>query len=772
MWIRRYPASYTLKCAIRLLIFLSMVAVSFTADAFETFTIKDIRLEGLRRISPGTVFNYLPIQVGDRLDQNKASKAIADLFKTGLFKDIRLEREGNVLVVELDERPAIAKITFTGNKEIDSESLIQSLKNIGFAQGRVFNRSLLEKVELELQRQYFNLGKYAVQIKSTVTPLNRNRVGIQIDISEGMVARIRGINFVGNRAVSDKILHDEMKLSTGGLFSFFTKDNQYSKPKLAADLEALRSYYLDRGYIQFNIDSTQVTISEDKKSVYITINLTEGDKYTVSEVKLEGNSIVPVAELMNKMTIKAGNVFSRKEVTASTEAILERIGDEGYAFANINPVPEINSQNQTVMLRFFIDPGKRVYVRRINFKGNTKTRDEVLRREMRQMENGWISTKNVKRSLTRLERLNYFEEVKVETTVVPDTTDQVDLTYSVIERPSGNLLAGVGYSQTQGILFNASIMQDNFLGSGKQVGATFNNSKVNTIYRFSYFNPYTTIDEVSRGFNLFYRTMDAEEANLSRYTTDVYGAGLTYGLPISEFNYIKVGTDFDNTHLKPTASSADEIFGFIDENGDSYNSYRLTTSWARDTRNHPLFPERGLLQSFSAEVALPISDLSYYKVGYQHHWLYPLAKNYTLLLKGQVAYGDGYGDNEKLPFFENYTAGGPRTVRGFRENTLGPLDSKHRPFGGNLKVVGNAEVILPIPFTKNIRSFRVSSFIDGGNVYGVDEDFTLSELRYSAGLSAIWLSPLGVLSFSLAKPLNSKEGDQLQLFQFTIGTTF
>lgn len=772
MWIRQYSAHYALKYTLRLLIFSSILLLSFPADAFETFIIKDIRLDGLRRISPGTVFNYLPVKVGDRLDQNKASKAIAALFKTGLFKDIRLEQEGNVLVVKLDERPAIANITFTGNKEIDTDSLIQSLKNIGFAEGRVFNRSLLEKVELELQRQYFNLGKYAVQIKSTVTPFNRNRMGIQLDISEGTVARIHAITFVGNRAFSDKILHDEMKLSTGGLFSFLTKDNQYSKQKLAADLEALRSYYLDRGYIQFNLDSTQVTISEDKKSVYITINLTEGNKYTVSDVKLEGNSIVPVTELKDKMTIKTGQVFSRKEVTASTEAILERIGDEGYAFANINPVPEINSKNQTVMLRFFIDPGKQVYVRRINFKGNTKTRDEVLRREMRQMENGWISTKNVKRSLTRLERLNYFEEVKVDTTVVPDTTDQVDLTYSVVERPSGNLLAGVGYSQTQGILFNASIMQENFLGSGKQVGATFNNSKVNTIYRFSYFNPYTTIDEVSRGFNLFYRTMDAEEANLSRYTTDVYGASLTYGLPISEFNYIKVGTDFDNTHLKPTASSANEIFDFIEANGDRYNSYRLTTSWARDTRNHPLFPERGLLQSFNAEAALPFSDLSYYKLGYQHHWLYPLAKNYTLLLKGQAAYGDGYGENDELPFFENYTAGGPRTVRGFRENTLGPLDSKQRPFGGNLKVIGNAEVILPVPFTKNIRSFRVSSFVDVGNVYGVDEDFTVSELRYSAGLSAIWLSPLGVLSFSLAKPLNSKEGDQVQMFQFTIGTTF
>ncbi len=756
----------------RWFIILSLVLLHTKALAFEAFVIKDIRLEGLRRISAGTVFNYLPVTVGERFSVDNAKPAISALFKTGLFKDIRLAREGNVLIVRVNERPAISKITFSGNEDLETEELTRALKEIGFAKGEVFNRSLLEKVELHLQHQYFTLSKYAVRIKSTVTPLSRNRVAIQIDITEGVMAQIKRINFVGNNTVSDEDLLDEMKLSTGGWFSSLTNDNQYSSLQLSADEEALRSYYLDRGYINANVDSIQVSITPDKKEVYITINLTEGDKYTVYDVKLVGNLIVSEAELFNKMTIKPGSVYSRKEISKSREAIAERIGDDGYYFANINAVPEIDSKNKTVALSFFVDPGKQIYVRRINFFGNSKTRDEVLRREMRQMEGGQISTKDIKRSTTRLERLNYFEQVTVETPRQPNTLDQVDVDYTVVERPSGNLLAGIGYSQTGGILFNASVVQENFLGSGKQVGLRFNNDQIRTDYRFSYLNPYTTIDGVSRRFDLFYSTIDATQANLSRYTYDKYGTGLNYGLPISEFNHINIGGAFDNIKLNSTASSAQEVFDFIDANGNSYNSYYLNTSWRHDTRNRVFFPDRGTLQSFGAKVALPISDLSYYKITYRHQWLYPIITDYIFLLKGQVAFGDGYGNNDDLPFFENYTAGGPHTVRGFRQNTLGPLDSMRRPLGGNLKVVGNAEVILPVPFAKKSRSFRISTFVDAGNVYGANEKFDTSELRYSAGLSAIWLSPLGVLSFSLAKPLNKRDGDQQEIFQFTIGTTF
>ena len=741
--------------------------------AFDPFIIEDIRLEGLRRISAGTVFNYLPVTVGERFAVEDSQAAIAALFKTGLFKDIRLEREENDLIVQISERPAISEITFTGNEELETEQLTKALKDdIGFAEGRVFNRSLLEKVELILQRQYFNLSRYAVQIKSTVTPLSRNRVAIQIAVDEGSTAKIKQINFIGNQSISDDILLDEMEMSTGGWFSFFTKDDQYSSLQLAADKETLISYYLDRGYLKFNIDSIQVSITPDKQDVYITINLTEGDKYTVSEVKLAGNLIVSEAELLDQMVIKIGEEFSRKELSKSREAIRERIGDEGYAFATINAVPKVDAKTKTVAINFFVDPGKRVYVRRINFYGNTKTRDEVLRREMRQMEGSFLSTKDVKRSLSRLERLSYFEDVNVETPRVSNTNDQVDINYTVVERPSGNLLAGVGFSQTQGVLFNASIVQDNFLGSGKRVGLTFNNSRVTTVYRFSYLNPYTTVDGVSRGFNVFYRTVDAAEANLSRYTTDAYGTGINYGLPISEYNNVYLGAEIDNTTLNTTLTSADEVFAFLEENGNEYNSYRLTTSFRHDTRNRTLFPERGMLQSVSAEVALPFSDLGFYKIKFKQQWLYPIITDYILLLKGKIAYGDGYGNDEHLPFFENYTAGGPRTVRGFRGNTLGPLDSNRRPLGGNLRVTGNMELILPVPFVKKARSFRLSAFVDAGNVYGIEENFDASELRYSTGLSGIWLSPLGLFSISFAKPLNDQQGDQVEQFQFTIGTTF
>ncbi len=737
--------------------------------AFDAFVVEDIRLQGARRIDAGTVFNYLPITVGQRFSQDDTNAAISALFKTGFFKDVRLEREGNVLIVQVKERPAISEITFVGNEEIETEELGTALKDIGFDEGRVFNRSLLERVELELQRLYFNLGRYAVHVKSTVTPLSRNRVAIQVDINEGVVAQIKQINFVGNHTVSDADLLEQMKLEVSG--SFFSND-QYSQLQLAADLEAVRSYYLDHGYLNFNVDSTQVSITPDKEEVYITINLTEGDKYTISEVKLAGKLIVSKAELLDKMLIKAGDLFSRKKVSKSKEAILERIGDKGYHFANINPVTDVDSEKKTVALTFFVDPGKRVYVRRINFAGNHKTRDEVLRREMRQMEGGWISTGNMKRSLTRLNRLGYFETVTVDTPRVPDADDQVDVNYTVVERPSGNLMAGIGYGQTQGVVFNASVSQENFLGTGKRVGLTFNNSQINTIYRFSYFNPYTTINNVSRGFNLFYRTTDAEEANLSRYTTDAYGTEINYGLALTEYNDMSVGVAFDRTRLQTTDVSAQEIFDFIDANGSNYNSYRLTASIRHDTRNRAWFPDKGTLQSFSAEATLPFSELSYYKLNYRHQWLFPLVTDYILLLKGQIGFGDGYGDDDHLPFFENYTAGGPRTVRGFRENTLGTLDSNGQPLGGNLKVVGNAELILPFPFTKTSNSFRISAFFDIGNVYGINEDFDSSQLRHSTGLSAIWLSPIGVLSFSLAKPLKKMEGDQTEMFQFTIGTTY
>jgi outer membrane protein insertion porin family len=742
--------------------------------ALDTFQIEDIRLEGLERISAGTVFNYLPLKTGDQFDNKTSEQALKSLFKTGFFNDIQFGQDDRVLVIYFTERPAISEIVFEGNKEIEKDNLVKALKGIGFAEGRVFDRSILEKVELELQRQYFSLGRYAARIKSTVTDLSRNRVKINIDISEGKAAAIKHIQLVGNEAFSDKELLDEFELSPTTFWSFFSSSDQYAKQKLAADLETLKSFYLDRGYLNFSIDSTQVSITPDKQDIYITVNLTEGKKHRITDIKLVGNLVVPEQELREKIKIENNSVFSRKQITASVEALAERLGDDGYTFANVNPVPEPISPDSTdVVLTFFVDPGKRTYVRRINFAGNTKTRDEVLRREMRQMEGAWASTAKIKRSRERLDRLNFFEDVKVETVPVPEQSDQVDINYSVTERPSGNFMAGIGYSQTQGVLFNASVSQDNFLGSGNRVSIGFNTSKVQTLYSFSYYDPYFTVDGISQSFGMYYRKTDAEQANLSSYALDAFGGTLGYGIPISEHDSVRFGIEPEHLQVKTTANSAKEVSDYIGKNGDNFNIFKLSTGWTHDTRNRILFPESGVLQSLGGEIALPLGGdkLKYYKLSGKWSWHYSLVKNYTLMLNADASYGKAYGSTD-FPFFENYVAGGPRSVRGYKENTLGPRDSNLRPFGGTLRTVGNVELFFPLPLAKESQRFRLSAFFDIGNVYARREDFDRSSLRSSTGMAAIWLSPLGMLSFSLAKPLNNKPEDETQVFQFTLGANF
>ncbi len=741
------------------------------AWAFEPFKVEDIRVEGLQRISAGTVFNYLPVKVGDTLTQASASTAIRDLFQTGFFRDVRLERQGGVLIVSVTERPAIANIKISGNHDIETDKLKDALKEIGLAEGRVFDRSMLDKVEQELRRQYFSRGKYGVRITSTVTPLERNRVGVAIDISEGRVARILDINIVGNRRFGDKELLKTFQLTGPTLFSFYTGSNQYSREKLAADLESLRSFYLDRGYINFNIDSTQVSITPDKRDIYITINVTEGEQFTVDQVKLAGNLVVAPEQLYPLVSVHEGEVFSRKEATATATRIGERLGNEGYAFANVNTVPDIKPKTKQVTLTFFVDPGKRVYVRRINFIGNARTRDEVLRREMRQLEGAWFSTAAVNRSRERLQRLGYFEDVTVETPAVPGTTDQVDVNYTVTERLSGSVQVGVGYSQSQGVLFNTALTQDNFLGSGNRVSFAFNNSTVNQIYSFSYLNPYWTLDGVSRGFSAYFRTTDASQANLSNYTTDVYGGNVNFGIPINEFDTIRMQAGYEHTRINTTSFSPLEVTDFIAANGDTFDTIKLNGSWSHDTRNRAIFPDRGGLQTVSAEVSVPGASLDYYKLSYRQLRYLPLTRALTLSLNGEVAYGDGYGDTDALPFFENFYAGGVRSVRGFKDNTLGPRDSNGNPLGGSFRVVGNAELLFPAPFQKESKSLRLSAFYDIGNVFD-NASFNVGDLRYSVGLSAIWLSPVGPLAFSVAKPLNAQSGDETQAFQFTLGTQF
>jgi outer membrane protein insertion porin family len=756
----------------KLLLSLAFLLLATTAFA-DTFKIKDIRVEGLQRISAGTVFNFLPVKVGDEMTDKDAKSIIRALFKSKYFNDVAVEEQDGVLVIKVTERPAISSIEFVGNKDLDTKELLKSLSRMGFAEGQVFQKAILDRVELELQRQYFSRGKYGVDISSSVTPLERNRVAIRITMAEGAVATIGSINIVGNTAFDEDDLLEEFESTTGGLLSSFTKDNQYSRQKLSADLETLRSYYLDRGYVDFSVESTQVSITDDKKQMYITINIQEGDKYKVKEVRLAGNLIVPESELFDLVTIKKNAVFSRKAITKSTENLTDRLGNDGYAFANVNAVPTIDKENREVTLTFFVDPGRRAYVRRINIAGNSKTRDEVLRREMRQQESAWISTSKVDQSRARIRRLGYFDDVNVETIPVAGTSDQVDLNFDVSETPSGSLSAGLGFSQSDGLIFNANIVQKNFLGSGKHINFGFNNSSINTVYSFGYTNPFATVDGISQGFNAFFRQTDTTEANLARFSTDVFGGDISFGIPISEVNRINLALGYENTDLKlPSSNTIQRYSDFVAKEGSSFDTWSITLGWSSDTRDNSILPTRGMSQSVSAEVAVPGGSLQYYKLRYRNKWFHPLSDTFTLALKGNLGYGDAYGSTDEFPFFKNFYAGGIRSVRGFRTNTLGVRED-NQPLGGNFLVAGGAELIFPVPFLKKtLKSFRLSAFADVGNVFDVNQNFDTNLLRYSAGVGAVWISPFGAMTVSFAQPFNQQTGDEEETFQFSLGSTF
>ncbi|NQZ52984.1 MAG: outer membrane protein assembly factor BamA [Piscirickettsiaceae bacterium] len=756
----------------KLLKILSLLLIANMAMA-DSFVIKDIRVEGLQRLSAGTVFNFLPVKVGDEMSDKDAKNIIRALFKSKYFNDVGVEEEDGVLVIKVSERPAVASIEFVGNKDLDSDQLLKSLRQIGLAEGQVYQKAKLDQVELELERQYFSRGKYGVIIESEVTPLPRNRVAVRITMAEGIVATISDINIVGNTSFDEDDLRADFESTTGTMLSFFTKDNQYSRQKLSADLESLRSFYLDRGYVDFTVESTQVSITDDKKQMFITINISEGERYKIKEVRLAGNLIVPEQELFEMVTIKQNAIFSRKAITESTELLTNRLGNDGYAFANVNAVPDIDRENNEVILTFFVDPGRRAYVRRINIAGNSKTRDEVLRREMRQHEAAWISTGKVDQSRARIKRLGYFEDVNVETIPVTGTTDQVDLDFNVTETPSGSLSAGVGFSQSDGLIFNANITQKNFLGSGKHINFGFNNSSVNTVYSIGYTNPFATVDGISQGFNAFYRETDANEADIANFSTDVWGGDISLGIPISENNRIRVAFGYENTQL--TLSDTDPVQSyqdFVDREGDQFDTFSFTLGWSNDSRDSAVLPTSGMVQSLSAQVAIPGGSLQYYKLRYKASWFHPITDSLTFALKGALGYGDGYGDTEELPFFENYYAGGIKSVRGFRSNTLGPKDGE-QSLGGSLLTTAGAEVIFPFPFLKKaLKSVRFSAFADVGNVYADGEGFDAGLLRYSAGVGATWLSPFGALSISLAQPFNEQDDDETESFQFSLGSTF
>ncbi len=736
------------------------------------FKMADIRVEGLQRITAGTVFNYLPVQPGDIVTDKGTAELIRALFDTGFFKDVRLERDGDVLVVVVSERPAISEINFSGNKSIEEDALKEGLKDAGLSEGRTFNRSVLDGIERELERQYFNEGKYGVKLKSTVSPLERNRVAIDIDITEGQTARIKQINIVGNKAIEEDDLLDEFSLSTGGWLSAFTKDNQYSRQKLAGDLETLRSHYLDRGYVNFKIDSTQVAITPDKKDIFITINISEGAVFKLTDIQLAGDYVGDAETYFPLIHLRRGEPFNRKQVVESSDRISAKLSDDGYAFANVNAVPEIDNDNKTVVITYFVDPGKRVYVRRLNIEGNSRTRDEVLRREFRQMEAAWFSGEKLKLSRERAQRTGYFEKVSVETPAVPGATDQVDINVAVEEKPSGALLAGLGFSQSDGLVFNASVNQANFLGTGKKVSLALKTSSANKHYEISYTNPYYTVDGISRGFTLSYRTTDFDELEISDYSTDDGIIGVNFGIPLSEFNRFTFGAQVHFIDFKKGGTATKEINDWVDAEGSSYLDFELNIGWAHDSRDNALFPTRGSLQRLSAEVSVPGSDLEYYKFSYKHRRYWPLFRDLVFSLNGELGYGAAYGGTSQLPLFEHFFAGGPTSVRGFQSRSLGPRDSSGDPLGGNTEITANAELYFPSPIYPD--TMRIVTFVDAGSVFDTEggQDIDSDEIRYSAGVGLAWLSPVGALSISYAIPFREDADDEPEEFQFTFGTSF
>ena len=748
---------------------LMAVACAAWSQSFRPFVVKDIRVEGLQRTEPGTVFSYLPVKVGETMTEEKAQQALRALFATGFFRDVRLEVENDVLVVYVEERPAIAQIDFTGIREFESDLVRKVLREAGLAEGRIFDRSVLDGAEQELKRQYLARGHYAAEVQTTVTPLERNRVGVNIAVNEGDVAKIRGINIVGASAFRETELLDLFVLRTPGWLTWYTKHDRYSREKLAADLESLRSHYLNRGYLDFNIESTQVSITPDKSDIYITINVTEGDKYTVSQVDLAGQTLLPREELAKLVTIKAGEVFSRQKLTASTKAITDRLGNDGYAFANANAVPKVDRDKRTVAFAILIDPGRRVYVRRIDVAGNTKTRDEVVRREMRQLEGAFYDVSKIQLSRRRIDRTTYFEDVNVETRPLEGSADQVDVVFTVKEKSTGQLLLGVGFSSLEKITLGGSISQTNIFGSGKHLSANVNTGKVNTVYSLNYLDPYYTVDGVSMGFDVYQREADLSSLSVGPYTTKSLGGGVRFGYPISETIGVSFGASAEDVKLQTFAASPTQYINFVNSFGNKYRYGSGTAGWARDTRDSLILTTEGTLMRASAEIAG--GDLQFYRLGYEHRWFYPLGRDYVLQLGADLGYARGLS-GKPLPFFKNYYAGGPGTVRGYRSFSLGPQDIAGNALGGNRKVAGIAELVFPVPGATQDKSLRLSAFLDGAQVYGENEKVDLSNLRYAAGIGLFWNSPFGPMRLSFANPLNRKAGDDIQRVQFTLGSAF
>lgn len=755
------------------------------AQAFQSFVIEDIEINGLQRITEATVLNYLPVNVGDTLTENRTSEVLKSLFNTGFFQDIQLTRDGNRLIITVLERPTIGKITLEGNKEIKTENLKTTLKEIGLAEGHVFDRSTLEMVRNELERMYFGHGKYSVKIDTVVTEQDNNRVNLDINITEGQAARIKAIHIIGNQQFSNKELLKQFNLAQSDCFSWVSRSDQYDKEKLGADLEKLRNFYLDRGYLNFQITSTQVTITPDKLDIYVTVNIIEGASYTVGNIDIVGNTILPKSELMKLVPLKTGEVFNRTKVADIVELLKNRLGEEGYSNANVNPVPDVHEENHSADITFYIEPGNRMLVRRIIFEGNAKTKDEVLRRELIQMESAVVNTRLIEDSRTRLNRTGYFKEVKVDLKPVPGVSDEVDVVYTVEEASAGQLGGGVGYSDADGLVFNANVSNRNFLGTGNSLDFSFNQSKAYKTYNLSYMNPYYTLEGVSRGFSLYYSETDlGRSSSISEYTTDALGGNVNYSYPISPVDRISFGLGYQKTKIsvRDPFSSSLEIQRFFEEHDSTSREVTMAFGWNHNTFDRYLFPENGLRQGASFSFSVPGSSLQYYRLTYDMQWYKKLFKEFVFTTSGMVGYGDGYGKTSALPFYRHFYAGGINSVRGYEENSLGPRDSLLNPFGGNLLVTGSVGLIIPNRWIGNIPSVRAQLFFDAGQVYDINNkqqlvDNRLSRnpkgLRYSTGVSVTWISPLAPLVFSYGIPIKPDEDvDKIKEFSFTFGTVF
>lgn len=741
------------------------------AHAVEPFVVKDIRVEGVQRVEPGTVFGYLPVKVGETFTDDKGAESIRALYNTGFFKDVQIRSEGNVLVVRVEERPAISQLEFIGFKEFDKEALRRTLRGVGVAEARYYDKSLIDRAEQEIKRQYVSRGYYAAEVSTTVTPVDANRVSITFTVDEGPTAKIRQINIVGNKAFKEGDLRDEMQLSTPNWLSWYTKNDLYSKQKLTADLEALRSFYLDRGYLEFAIESTQVSITPDKKDIYLTLNIHEGEQYKVSDIKLTGELLGKQAEMEKLIKLKQGDVFSSAKLSSTTKSITDLLGTYGYAFATINPQPQIDQKNRTVALTLVVDPGRRVYVRRVNVVGNSKTRDEVVRREMRQMEASWFDGEKLQLSQNRINRTGYFTDANITTEDVPGTSDQVDVNVNVTEKPTGQINLGLGFSSTDKLVLSAGIRQDNVFGSGTSLGLDVNTSKSNRTIAVTQYDPYFTTDGISRSTELYYRTYrPLYYTGDQDYRVVQEGGNLKFGVPFSETDTVFFGLGYERTSIDVTSNTPLAYQNWVAKNGRVTNNFPFTIGWSKDQRDSALVPTRGRYQQANLEVGMP-GGVTYYRAYYQHQWFYPLSKSFTMAFNNEIGYGHGYGSKD-FPIFKNYYAGGIGSVRGYETSTLGPRDANGVAIGGASKFIGNVEFIFPLPGSGVDRTVRLFTFFDYGNVFAEGQPYKLGDMRYSTGFGLSWLSPIGPLKISMGFPIKRKAEDQTQRFQFQIGTAF